>query len=324
MVFKLNELPSLLESKKVTEKEAVNELAEFLLTNSPIFGLNKFDEDFRNDIILTLLEKGSSLFTTYKKESGVFFNYVYCYVLNLIVAKRRKSARNKLGESVAVHESITTYEDKIELYTHISHKDFAVKKVPFAVKQITPEDLRDALENNSQKLKRFISNNSEKDSVLIQNLKKMPPKSIIKTLEILALRSSSSITDDFVERICEICDIDTKNFMTRLLYCRQQIAQRHFRKDEEINKRNRAFFLKNKYELQISLQEKNGADPSKIAELKKKLAYHTKRWNNINKKLEEGYLSLTPSIKDISVALQMSERQVFYYLTNARKLFSSI
>ena len=49
--FNLNLIPDMLQKNEVTRKEALNLLCEFILSDKPVFGLIKFDEDFVSEFI---------------------------------------------------------------------------------------------------------------------------------------------------------------------------------------------------------------------------------------------------------------------------------
>ena len=76
----LNLIPDMLQKKEVTRKEALNLLCEFILSDSPVFGLIKFDEDFISELILRILERGTVIFDSFNPNSGSFFTYFFKYV----------------------------------------------------------------------------------------------------------------------------------------------------------------------------------------------------------------------------------------------------
>ena len=68
----LNLIPDMLQKNEVTRKEALNLLCEFILSDKPVFGLIKFDEDFVSELILRILERGTVIFDSFNPESGSF------------------------------------------------------------------------------------------------------------------------------------------------------------------------------------------------------------------------------------------------------------
>ena len=82
--FNLNLLPEQLQNGSITRKEAVNQICSFISKNYPVFGLQKYDEDFRSDLILKVIERGDHLLDLYMPEHGNFFCFLHTYVTSLI------------------------------------------------------------------------------------------------------------------------------------------------------------------------------------------------------------------------------------------------
>ena len=53
----INELYSLVSNGRLSEKEALNVLVVFISQNPVLFGLFGYDEDFRSELFLQILEK---------------------------------------------------------------------------------------------------------------------------------------------------------------------------------------------------------------------------------------------------------------------------
>ena len=71
--FDLNQFPSQIAHKEFTEAEGIQKIAEFISCNYPVFGLHLYDEDFRAEVIVRFLEKGTQVYQKYNPEIGDFF-----------------------------------------------------------------------------------------------------------------------------------------------------------------------------------------------------------------------------------------------------------
>ena len=71
----LNLIPDMLQKNEVTRKEALNLLCEFILSDRPVFGLIKFDEDFVSELILRILERGTVIFNSLIESSFSRWNF---------------------------------------------------------------------------------------------------------------------------------------------------------------------------------------------------------------------------------------------------------
>ena len=79
----------------LSEKETVDKICSFVTQNYPIYGLHKFDEDFRQDVILNLLERGPHLLHLFNPQYGDFFTFLYCFVSTIINTKRKSRRKDK-------------------------------------------------------------------------------------------------------------------------------------------------------------------------------------------------------------------------------------
>ena len=143
----LNQLPELLYSGKMTEKQVINEICSFVAQNYPIYGLHKYDEDFRQDIIVRLLEKGPHILHLFNPRFGDFFTFLYCYVSTLINTRLKTLGMCSLREKLSFEEGINIHNDKETQYHRIDFTNFEVPKAPLAQRKITPDELQQAVKD---------------------------------------------------------------------------------------------------------------------------------------------------------------------------------
>lgn len=292
MIIKdLNEIPDAISSGKLTEKEAVNEIAIFVSENYPIFGLHKYDEDFRSEILTQILEHSDTIFPLYDPKLGDFFSYFFCFMKNLIRTRIKKLSKHSLQEAVAIQESILEYDQKIEEYMN-TEKQFC-KKLDKQKKEI---DFMEIEKNFKE---------TEKDD---------------KTLLVLALKASYYLTDEQIQRICKLYSLNEENFYNYIQYCKEQMNNKIEKRKTVEERRNSAYFRHRRYKLESEKtddEESNKIIKNMILEKENK---QRSNWKNINERLEKGYLYLRPTNKVIAELLGICERQVSYYINYAKKL----
>ena len=87
-------VPQYINDGTLTFKEAVNNICSFVVNNYPLFGLHKFDEDFRSEIFLCLLERGEQIIQNYNSNICCFRKYLYFSIQSLIRTKQKYHAKD--------------------------------------------------------------------------------------------------------------------------------------------------------------------------------------------------------------------------------------
>ena len=291
----LNLIPDMLQKKEVTRKEALNLLCEFILSDSPVFGLIKFDEDFISELILRILERGTVIFDSFNPNSGSFFTYFFKYV-----------------QSVKFH-----------LLKELSIKELKYKHVV----ELSKEDLYISDSNSTYYPSKYLIKNEEKniDEILKNSaiypkdflkLIKKHPRGYEKLLLVLALKSSYNITETNLNMIASCCNINKEKLQEIVDYLNDKIEYKLKRKRELEEKRNSVYFYKKKYEHQIKkLNEEVKEDNKYVSEsLTEKYNRKYEKWGTLNKKLNNSSHFFKPTNKEIANVLGLCERQVNYYI----------
>lgn len=290
----INSLPQLIASGELTKEEGVNALAEFICSNYPVFGLHKFDEDFRSEIFLSVLEKGEKLLSLYKPESGDFFTFLFCFIKSQVKSELKTRARTILNERLSLQQSIENYESYIANYEK-SSQIINYQKAPYAYKKPKLEDLQAGIKQHK-----------------LENCD--------KALLVLAVKSSYYITDEQIKAISKLYGIDTDLFYDIIQYFREEIFPKKERLNLKVERRNFAYYLHKKYTEQIKIIENQEQDcyTLKKLELKKRDNFQLHHLNSLNEKFDEGYLYLRPSTKLIADVFGICDRQINYYLNCIR------
>ena len=291
----LNLIPDMLQKKEVTRKEALNLLCEFILSDSPVFGLIKFDEDFISELILRILERGTVIFDSFNPNSGSFFTYFFKYV-----------------QSVKFH-----------LLKELSIKELKYKHVV----ELSKEDLYISDSNSTYYPSKYLIKNEEKniDEILKNSaiypkdflkLIKKHPRGYEKLLLVLALKSSYNITETNLNMIASCCNINREKLQEIVDYLNDKLEYKLKRKRELEEKRNSVYFYKKKYEHQIKkLNEEVKEDNKYVSEsLTEKYNRKYEKWGTLNKKLNNSTHFFKPTNKEIANVLGLCERQVNYYI----------
>lgn len=296
-INEFNELPQKLADGLLSQREVLNQLCSFVTQNYPLFGLQKYDEDTRQEIMLGIVEKGIHIISVYNPEIGDFFTFFYCHVCSIINTLAKKNTSSYLQDRLNMVEGINTVNEKTVKYHKIDFQNFEVSKAPMNRQKLSPEELQQAL-------KELQLNASDKKII------------------ILALKSSYYLTDEQIERLCSIYKIKPEYFYNMIQYCKDSIQKKSERRAKTQERRNFAYYHHRRYKtllddmLKEPENEQNVILSSKFERLEKK---HEKNWLNLNKSFEEGHLYLRPTNKTVANLLGICERQVAYYIKCAKK-----
>lgn len=296
-INEFNELPKKLADGVLTQKEVLNQLCSFVSHNLPLFCLQKYDEDTRQEIMLGIVEKGLHIISVYNPQIGDFFTFFYCHVCSIINTLAKKNTYSYLQDRLNMVEGINTVNEKTVKYHKIDLQNFNVSRAPLNRQKLSPEDLQKAL-------KELQLNASDKKII------------------ILALKSSYYLTDEQIERLCSIYKIKPEYFYNMIQYCKESIQKKSERRAKTQERRNFAYYHHRRYKtlledmLKEPENEQNVILSSKFERLEKK---HARNWLNLNKSFEEGHLYLRPTNKTVANLLGICERQVAYYIKCAKK-----
>lgn len=320
----LNEIPELINSGKISRKAALQKLSVFVMNEGNIFGLQKFDDDFKSEVIINLLEKGTEIFDSFNPKYGSFFTYFFCLIKGITQTLLKNHSKKEIHENVFLNECITEYPEKVEAYKNINYNDFEKPKIPFSYKKIEPKSLELACKSGTYHIKRYIDKNAhkEKNEDFRENLKKLPPCIAGKVVIVLALKASYYITDNQIETICEMFNLEKAMIYGLIQELKDELIARNERKKKMENRRNSAYFHHKTCNAQIKKLEESGKPDIYYNRMtiQKKYIKHTDNWFHLTKMLQEGIINLRPTNKAIAKVLGLCERQISHYLLIAQNL----
>lgn len=293
--FNLNLIPDMLQKNEVTRKEALNLLCEFILSDKPVFGLIKFDEDFVSELILRILERGTVIFDSFNPESGSFYTYFFKYV---------QSVKFHLLKELSINE--LKYKHVVEL----SKEDLYISDT-----NCTYYPSKSMIKNEEKNIDEILNKSDIYPKDFLKLIKKHP-RGYEKLLLVLALKSSYNITETNINIIASCCNIDKEKLQEIVDYLNDKLECKLTRKRKLEEKRNSVYFYKKKYEHQIKkLNEEVKEDNKYVSEsLTEKYNRKYEKWGNLNKKLNNSSHFLKPTNKEIANVLGLCERQVNYYI----------
>ncbi len=321
--LQLSEIPTLISNGKLSKKEAVDYLALFIFNNFSIFKITNYDDDFITDVVTDFLENGEAFINNYIPEKSQFFTYFYSHVISIIKFVTKKKNRQLIREFYAIQESINNYDNEIDAYSRINYKDFDKPKIPYYYKPYSINNFSVACQKEKYTFKNFLNNTKDDNfSELRANLQKTTPIMARKILIVLALKSSYYISDEQIVLICRICNIKEESFRQIILDIKSNLEKREKSKQKFELRRNKAYYNHRQYKAKLNYIESNNDEITKYykADMNKKFNKETKSWENLNKHLQIGYVNLRPTNKTIAEILGICERQVSYYIQNAKRL----
>jgi len=289
-------LPDMVNSGKLSPKQAIDELGGFISSNYPVFGLNKYDEDFRSDIILMFLEKGNKILETYNEETSDFFTYLYSTISSLINTRRKKLAIQALKENIDYYEGINMNSEKVYFYKNLSPITQDLRDVPFAYK---PQNI-DALK---------------------QMFRQLAKENCDKKILVLAIKASFYITDEQVKKVCKIYNLKEKDLYDAIQYCKNSLDEKAQKRTKIQERRNYAYYHHKKYDSQLEKikDSERPVDSIRKNNILEKQQKHYKNWQKLNKKFSDGFLFLRPTNKTVADLLGICERQISYYINCAKQ-----
>lgn len=292
----INLLPKMIASGEITTKEGTKLLASFVCSNYPIFGLQKFDEDFRSEVFIKILEKGDRLFNTFNPENGDFFTFTFCFVKSQIKSTYKNFAKNNLHDKIFFDNNVENFLQQNPPEEIIEKSISNYSKVPYAHKKINAAQLKEGIKQN--KLERYDR------SVLV-----------------LALKASYYLNDEQIIKISKIYNINIEFLYDLIQYFRDQVDEKRTRLLHEIECRNSAYFHHRKYQQMIQALDKTEPNNYQMERenLEKSDNYQIHNLNSLNEKFENRYLYLRPKTSSIANVLGICDRQVNYYLHCLKK-----
>ena len=295
--FELNDLPEQMYCGKLTEKQLVEKICRFVIHNYPVFGLHKYDEDFRQDVILMFIEKSHRILHHFNPDFGDFFTFLYCYICTIINTLIKKRLLQTMRDKINIEECILELDQKEEKYHRIDFNTFELPKAPFAPPKIPAAELQ-------------------------KTFKELTLKHKDKKIIALALKSSYYLTDEQIQRICSISGIKKDYFYKLIQNCKESLDTKSDRRERAEERRNFAYYHHKRYKI-LAENLEDEVLPRNMELRKEKYTHmekkHRQNWKRLNDAFEKGHIYLRPTNRTIASLMGICERQVNYYINCAKK-----
>lgn len=292
----INLLPEKVKNGKITRQEATNCICSFVSKNYRLYGLQKYDEDFRSDVIIKLLEKGPKLLNYYNPQEGCFMKYLYYTISMIIHSKIKVLAKDSIKEKINFEYGIEIEAEKEIMYKNLTCSTLNEPRVPYA-RKVSNEDI-------------------------LTTLREISRKTSDKRILVLAMKASFYLTDEKIEKISRLYNIQKEVLYDIIQLCKSSVLSRAKRKSAVEERRNYAYTQHKRFSRMIETlsYDQNDKIMEKRIKYTKKHKKYTARWMEMNHTFEHGYLYLRPSNRFIADMLGICERQVIYYLRCVKNL----
>ena len=287
---KIDDLPDLVQAGTLSKEEAVKKIAEYIFREPYRFGLAGFDDDFKSEIILTVLQKGAQVFKRFDKNCGAFGSYLYAFVRGLILTQKREAIRKFIADSNMKAFSYPEDSKRTDESLSVIVAEPKVRYAPVSNTKIW------------KALSRRCNATNAGDA---------------KTALILALKSSYYIPASSVDEVSSYCKLQSAELQRLIAELNSLLYSRIERRNTIIKRRDNAYYFHRKYYMQLKLCDKEKTDTELLL---KKYRKQTESWKRKNKELQQSRWRVCPTNKMISNILGICERQVSHYITRAQKL----
>lgn len=304
---KLDDIPYLIASKKMSVPDARVHIYTALYLNPARFNLQELDEDTRSDFLLDFFQnKTEKLIQNFNPELSLFGAYVYYMVqvqkLTYINTVARKNSFNR----TVMHNAISDYHEKMEQIMD------SVTEIAETVPPYTPESDEDEIPHLVYR--RLLKKEPHRLSAADSYRRKLKIGILL-----LALKSAWYISDEQINKVSKICRISSGVLTDSICTLKSKLINKALNRERIEQARNRAYCFIHDYKTKL---EKDGEPENGIVFTRhqKRLAYHTDSWQTKTRTLQTGGRKIAPTNSEIAGILGLTDKWVSQYLTKIKKL----
>lgn len=304
--IKLDDIPELLKSEKLSFKQACLAVYKTVYFNPVLFELTDFDEDERSDFLLYFLQKKiPTMIKNFNPEITSFGSYVYS-VLKLIKNDYiQKQIKKSNISRTYIQESILNYD---EFQEQIQHSAAIVSDTHEGYIPQSEEE-----KNPSLVYKRFFQVAPHRLCVAESRKRKLQ-----RGVLILALKSAWYINDEQIKKVSSFCKISSDILSSTVCTLKANLINKALLREEIENNRAKAYCLINNYELELQKQTSYENLP-RFEQIEKCLKYHRKSFNTKNNFLKSGYCKIAPTNSEIAKVIGVKNTLIANVLSRFRK-----
>lgn len=305
--IKLDDIPDLVKSNKLTKQQACIEVYYTLYTNPARFGLNDMDDDYRSDFLLHFLQhKTQTLLQNYNPLISPFGAYVYKTIQTARVTFRKNFNDRQNYNTLFIQDSIYNYQEQMESASN------SARQIASPVPEF--KDKTDEIEIPHLVYKRLFTRTAHRLTKADSQDKRLK-----RGLLILALKSAWYINDEQIQKVGKVCEISPSVITTSVCHLKSLLINKAINRQAIEENRNRAYSFIHNYRMQIQNQELN-TDQTRLTLLNKKLDFQKQNWNKKTEKLQTGKFKICPTNSEIGNVIGLSERLVSFYMRKIKEM----
>lgn len=272
--------------EKKDKEETCKKLIELIFLKKRELGLSTIDEDNFQDFLIYEMKKLPKVLDSYKENCGKFSSYIYGSLQMAYFYWTKKKKRTYETQNFVSYCGQEYYESQ-----HLNYKEYEKE---------TEEKLISKEEEDIYS-KRFLER---------QKLKK-EEKFLNEALIILCLKSCYYIESETIKKIANFTGTEQKQLETWIDEAKQEITKRKKNMEQIQQRRDNAYYYKNKY-----LLHKNSLGTSNewYELINKKFIKQSNRWNLTVKHMMKKNKYLSPTNISIGKILNKNERHIAYVL----------
>ncbi|MBQ0163389.1 MAG: hypothetical protein KBS84_09570 [Treponema sp.] len=305
--IKLDEIPQLIESKKISFNQACILVYKKIYFEPIMFDIVDLDEDERSDFLLFFLQKKiPTLLKNFNPEITSFGSYVYTVLKLTKIDYRQKLVKQNNMTRTYIQESIIDYDDLLSR-TQKAFFNLADKTEGY-VPQTEEEKIPSLV------YKKFFRPESHRLCVAESRKRKLK-----RGVLILALKSAWYLNDDEIHKVSNYCKISSDILSSTVCSLKANLINKALIREEIQNNRARAYCLINNYQLQMQNYGTCEGLP-KFKRLEERMEFQKRSFTSKTKVLQSGRYKIAPTNAEIAKVLGIKTSIIANVLTRFRKL----
>lgn len=302
----LDQIPALVESKKLSWQEACMQIYITLYNNPGRFNLLDMSDDNRSDFLLNFLQyKTENLLQNYNPDIAPFGAYIYFTIQSSKLTFLKKLSDQKVKDNLFRDESAIQYSEQIE--DGVFYNSEVAESIPAYIPQSKEDEIPQLV------YKKLFTKHRYRLSV-----KESQQRKLRQGLLILALKSAWYINDEQINKVSRVCEISPHVITDSICKLKANLITKSLCRREIENNRNKAYCFIKKYKEELENISDKNSPIFKI--INRKLNYQEKNFRNKNCILQTGKFKISPSNLEISTILGISEKLISCYLSRFKAL----
>ncbi|MBR0032534.1 MAG: hypothetical protein IJP61_09635 [Treponema sp.] len=279
----LEEIPFLVETKKLSYRDATYIIWEKLYSKPKQFGLNDFTEDELSDFLISFIEKIETILENFlKNRSPISFqNYIKKCIINSKQSWFRKKIIKKVNDQSIESFSQNESEEDIHKY-----------------------EIKETCETSVNERRKF---------------QETPPRKHKHVAEmaalVLTMKACQDVNDSLIEKVAGFTGFEKDFIYDKVQELKEKNNEKRKRRELLIRRRDNSFYFRRRYQIEMSRVEEGTKTQNLLEE---KFNMHGKNWEKNNEILTRTS-SASPSAEQIAVTLGIRPRQVRFYISHIKQ-----